>query len=94
MLPSVKKTLSSAMTKLERVKKVIVGVAAVTALASGLMAVPAEAQAATSIQVSAGSPVLLMATPMGESVGRHYSHSSHDSHSSHSSHASHYSSRD
>jgi hypothetical protein len=93
MLPSVKKTLSSAMTKLERVKKVIVGVAIATVVAAGSLSIPTDAQAAPSSQFTAATPVMLVAVPGGNVVGYHSSHASHASHDSHASHASHASSR-
>jgi hypothetical protein len=91
LLPAVKRALSSSLTGLERVKKVVVGVAAIAALATGLMAT-------TDVQASvngptAQTPVLLVAGMVGDQAGYHYSHSSHSSHSSHQSHQSHYSSR-
>jgi len=93
MLPTVKKTLSSAMTRLEKVKKVVVGVAIAVAAVAGTLSVPAVAQAAASAQVTSGAPVMLVAMPGAGPVADHYSHSSHASHDSHASHASHASSR-
>lgn len=93
MLPTVKRTLSSAFTKLEKVKKVVVGLAVAAVVATGGMTAPGDAQAASSVQVTASTPVMLLATPAGERVAWHSSHASHSSHESHASHASHYSSR-
>jgi hypothetical protein len=91
MLPIVKKSLSSALTKFEKVKKVVLGVAAAVVLATGAVALPTEAQAAPSVQTSlTAGPVMLMATSMDDRIAWH---SSHSSHASHASHASHYSSR-
>jgi hypothetical protein len=91
MLPNVKKSLSSALTKLEKVRKVVVGVATAAVLATGALTLPAEAQAAPTIQSpSVAGPVMLMATSMDDRIAWH---SSHSSHASHASHASHYSSR-
>ena len=90
-LPKVKKGLASVLSKTEKVRKAVLGVAlaATVALATGTM--PSDASAAQST-VSASSPVLLSAAP--ETLpGYHYSHSSLYSHASHQSHQSHFSSR-
>lgn len=93
MFPSVRKTLSSAMTRLEKVKKVVVGVAIAATVAVGTLSVPVDAQAASSSQVTSGAPVMLVAMPGGAVNPYHHSHASHASHDSHASHASHASSR-
>jgi hypothetical protein len=89
MLPSVKRTLSSAMTKLEKVNKVILGVVTAAVVATGALTVSTDVQAApTSSQFSSGAPVML-STNIGEDrIAWHSSHSSHSSHESHYSHTS------
>jgi hypothetical protein len=87
MLPSAKKTLSSAMTRLERTKKIVVGLVAALAVTAGTLAVPTEAQASPLPQLTSAAPVMLMASPSDGRIAWH------SSHASHASHASHYSSR-
>lgn len=86
-LPKVKKGIASALSKTEKIRKAVLGVALVTSVATAAL-VPNDVSAAQT-SASASAPVLLTVYADTQ-PGYHYSHSSH---ASHSSHQSHYSSR-
>lgn len=94
-LPKVEKGVRRALSKLEKVKNVVSGVA--LALGVVMVGVPSsDAQASTAESVQKVAPVVssaMLLTPaaqQGVLVAYHHSHSSH---ASHASHYSHYSSR-
>ncbi len=98
IIPKVNKGLGSGLTRSEKIRKTILGVAlAVGAGATALAAFPATAAANVP---SVGPPsvdrgALVLSQPSAQSAqGQvaqatdHYSHASHESHASHSSHYS------
>lgn len=93
--PKVKKGINRPLTRAEKVKKIIVGVA--LALGVALTGTPArDVQAAPmtqNVQQAGGAILFTAPAQAGDVVAQHYSHSSHASHASHRSHYSHYSSR-
>lgn len=97
-LPKVKKGFASSLTRYEKVRKAVLGVALAVGLSAGAVAaLPTAANAkvpsVTPISKDRGAIVLVQpSTTSGHlQVADHYSHASHYSHSSH---VSHYSSRD
>lgn len=89
-LPKVKKGLASALTKSEKIRKAVFGVALATSVAITAAMLPNVANARNPVD----SPVpILLSVSQEMPTGYHYSHSSHYSHASHQSHSSHYSSR-
>ncbi len=96
-LPKVDKGVKRAMTRTEKIQKVVVGVA--VALGVTFAAMPAQASQMPTSQVAKEMTVVsegaLLLTPSTQlmQIAQHGSHWSHSSHASHASHASHYSSR-
>jgi hypothetical protein len=96
-LPKVEKAIGGALTKIERVKKIVVSasLAVGIGLASGITNnAGAFVEEANQIPLNAGAVIMLeQSTANGiDSVAYHQSHRSHYSHQSHRSHYSHYSS--
>jgi hypothetical protein len=84
LLPKVRKGIASLLSKTEKVRKAVLGVAMATALVAATAMVPVDANAATS---DYAAPVLLSAS-MDSQPSYHQSHRSHYSHQSHQSHYS------
>jgi hypothetical protein len=100
-LPKVKKGIGSGLTRSERVRKTVLGLALAVGLGTGsIVSLPsvtdAKTPSLTSPSRDQGAVVLTQdsAQVIGQQVAQHYSHYSHSSHYSHVSHYSHYSSRD
>ncbi len=100
--PRVTKSVGSALTKREQVKRVVLGVALATGFAvvggspiSVQASIPeATATARATPVVDRGALLLVPASELlaDDKIAYHYSHRSHYSHQSHRSHYSHYSS--
>ena len=103
-LPKVNKVVGAGLTRIEKVKKIVLA----AALGAGLsiagpsasnsfadVTKPATVTNEANPKLSRGALLLTPSTMVGEGLqtAQHYSHWSHSSHSSHSSHYSHYSSR-
>jgi len=86
VLPKVRKGIASLLSKSEKVRKAVLGVAMATVVVAATAMVPIDANAATS---NYAAPVLLSAAMDSQPSY----HESHRSHYSHQSHRSHYSSR-
>jgi hypothetical protein len=98
-LPKVKKGIGSGLTRSERIRRTILGIAVAAGMgAATLSPLPATANAnvpfVTASSKHQGAIVLIQQSPRSDQgqVAQHYSHMSHYSHSSHYSHVSHYSS--
>ena len=99
-LPKVDKGIRGAISRLEKVNKVVVGVAlAMGVLLTGVSATDSEATpgqtfsaqtTSTQQQAIGDTGSLLLTSPLQvQQMAYHASHSSHSSHGSHASHASH-----
>ncbi len=100
-LPKVKKGIGSSLTRFEKVRKTVLGVAIAVGLSgAGLSSLPttvgASVTSVTPAHKDRGAIVLIQQSGQSDQgqVAQHYSHYSHYSHTSHVSHYSHYSSRD
>lgn len=83
-LPKVTKGIASLLSKTEKVRKAVLGIAMATAVVAATALAPAEVNAASS---DYAAPVLLSAA-IDSQAGYHLSHRSHYSHQSHRSHYS------
>ncbi len=99
-LPKVKKGIGSELTRPERVRKTVLGVALAVGLGAGsIVSLPSVTDAKTPSLTppsrDQGAVVLTQdsAQVFGQQVAQHYSHDSHYSHESHASHYSHSSSQ-
>jgi hypothetical protein len=101
-LPKVNKVVGAGLTKLEKVKKVVVAAAlgmslGVLGTSASSASVSNEPVALSQTQATANHGALLLTPSVisgnQQQMAQHYSHSSHYSHVSHQSHYSHYSSR-
>jgi len=97
-LPKVPKGITSSLTRAERVRKTLIGLALAVGLSAGAAAaLPANADASTpAINSTARDRGAMVLVQQGGAAGQgqmawHGSHSSHYSHGSHGSHGSHYS---
>lgn len=95
MLPKIKKTISSGLSKRERIGKIATGISLALILTAGA-SVPVVQANEVLMELRQPPPVLLQAASAmgypGGSFASHRSHVSHTSHASHASHVSHYSS--
>ncbi len=94
-LPKVRKNAKNALSKAEKVKKVLASVVAAAAITLSAGSATANQTATESVEsfTVLNQALLLEPAEAVNELAAHYSHRSHSSHYSHRSHSSHYSSR-